>query len=142
MNRLIFAVPNDAIPVNGSSAFELLKILSDGKKHPRDSLCQSLGGGFRGYLQQLTGSKYQYWLIHCSKGTFNERRQAFYWLDSRHFLSDWEIDKDARVIARKKYKDRSYGNSEKAVSRLENARAEKEEADLEFQMRISSRSSP
>ena len=135
----MFTSPDGAIPEFDSPAYELLKTFSDGAKHSRDHLCSLLGGGFRAYLQQLSGGYYQHWLIHSEQSEFNGRKQNFYWLDERHFSCDWELDKDARTIARKQYKDRSYYGSKNAVQRLKEAEKEKADADKEYQLRIESK---
>jgi hypothetical protein len=117
MDKLLFTAPDGALPEINSPAYELLTTLSDGKKHPRDHLCNELGGGFRAYLQQLTGEYYQHWLIHTEQREYNGKKQTFYWLDERHFSCDWELDKDARTIARKQYKDRSYYGTKRIESK-------------------------
>lgn len=139
MDNLLFTAPDGALPELNSPAFELLNILADGDKHARDHLCNELGGGFRAYLQQLTGGYYEHWLIHSEQGEFENKKQAFYWLDASHLSCDWELDKDARTIARKQYKDRSYYGSKNAVKRLQQAEREKAEADREYQQRIKSK---
>ena len=139
MENLLFTATDGALPEITSPAYELLSILDDGNKHARDRLCTELGGGFRAYLQQLTGEYYQHWLIHTEQGEYNGKKQTFYWLDDRHFSCDWEQDKDARTIARKQYKDRSYYGTKSAVKRLEQAKQEKAEADKEYQQRIASK---
>ena len=140
ISELRFTAPEGTLPEVNSIAYELLLILSDGHKHARDHLCDELGGGFRSYLQELAGIKYEYWLIHSESDEYNGRRQTVYWLDIRHFSDDCEQDKDARVIARKRYKDRSYYGSKSAVKRLEQAKQEKEEADKAYYLRIGSKS--
>jgi hypothetical protein len=102
-------------------------------------LCNELGGGFRYYLQQLTGEYHQYWLINSEPIESKGKNQSRYWLDERHFSGDWEKDKDARTIAKKQYKDRSYYGSKNAVKRLKQAKKEKAEADKEYQQRIESK---
>jgi hypothetical protein len=139
MDNLLFTAPDGALPEQNSPAYELLIILADGNKHARDNLCNELGGGFRSYLQQLTGGYYQHWLIHSEQGECEDRKQAFYWLDESHLSCDWELDKDARTIARKQYKDRSYYGSKNAAKRLQIAEQEKAEADKEYQQRIESK---
>jgi hypothetical protein len=139
MNNLLFTAPDGALPEATSPAYKLLYILAENGKTPRDVLCEKLGGGLRSYLQQLTGEYYQHWLIHKEKGVFNGRKQSLYWIDKRHFSCDWEQDKDARTIARKRYKDRSYYGSKNAVKRLELAAKEKGEADKEYLQRIESK---
>ena len=139
MNNLIFTAPDGALPETNSPAYDLLLILSDGNKHPRDYLCNELGGGFRANLQQLMSGYYQHWLIHSEQGEYEGKKQAYYWLDERHFSYDWEQDKDARTIARKQYKDRSYYGSKNAVKRLKQAEQEKAEADKEYEQRIESK---
>ena len=67
MENLLFTAADGALPEITSPAYELLSILDDGNKHARDRLCTELGGGFRAYLQQLTGEYYQHWLIHRNK---------------------------------------------------------------------------
>lgn len=136
MDKLLFTAPDGALPETDSTAYKLLLALSKGDKHARDYLCNKLGGGFRAYLQQLTGGYYQHWLIHTEQGKYNGKRQAFYWLDEKHFSGDWELDKDARTIARKRYNDRSYYGSKGAVERLEKATKDKCDADREYQKRI------
>ena len=135
----MFTSPDGALPEVNSPAYEFLMILSDASKHSRDYLCSELGGGFRSYLQQLTGGYHQHWLIHSEQGEYNGKKQAFYWLDERHFSCDWEQDKDARTVARKQYKDRSYFGSKNAVMRLQKAEQEKAEADKAYQQRIESK---
>tara|TARA_R110002094_G_scaffold54980_1_gene66080 strand:- start:93 stop:527 length:435 start_codon:yes stop_codon:yes gene_type:complete len=139
MDNLLFTAPDGSLPEQNSPAYELLIILADGNKYARDHLCNELGGGFRAYLQQLTGGYYQHWLIHSEQGEYDGKKQAFYWLDERHFSCDWEQDKDARTIARKQYKDRSYYGSKNAVQRLKEAEREKADADKEYQQRIESK---
>jgi hypothetical protein len=139
MNNLIFTAPDGALPETNSPAYDLLLILSDGNKHARDYLCNELGGGFRANLQQLMSGYYQHWLIHSEQGEYEGKKQAYYWLDERHFSYDWEQDKDARTIARKQYKDRSYYGSKNAVKRLKQAEQEKAEADKEYEQRIESK---
>jgi hypothetical protein len=139
MNNLIFTAPDGALPETNSPAYDLLLILSDGNKHARDYLCNELGGGFRANLQQLMSEYYQHWLIHSEQGEYEGKKQAYYWLDDRHFSYDWEQDKDARTIARKQYKDRSYYGSKNAVKRLKQAEQEKAEADKEYEQRIESK---
>jgi hypothetical protein len=139
MNNLIFTAPDGALPETNSPAYDLLLILSDGNKHARDYLCNELGGGFRANLQQLMSGYYQHWLIHSEQGEYEGKKQAYYWLDERHFSYDWEQDKDARTIARKQYKDRSYYGSRNAVKRLKQAEKEKAEADKEYEKRIESK---
>jgi hypothetical protein len=139
MNNLIFTAPDGALPETNSPAYDLLLILSDGNKHARDYLCNELGGGFRANLQQLMSGYYQHWLIHSEQGEYEGKKQAYYWLDERHFSYDWEQDKDARTIARKQYKDRSYYGSRNAVKRLKQAEKEKAEADKEYEQRIESK---
>jgi hypothetical protein len=136
MDKLMFTSPEGAIPEINSPAYEILMILSGGSKHSRDHLCSLLGGGFRAYLQQLTGGYYQHWLIYSEQGEYDGKKQAFYCLDERHFSCDWELDKDARTIARKQYKDRSYYGSKNAVQRLKEAEREKADADKEYRLRI------
>jgi hypothetical protein len=136
MDNILFTAPDGALPESNSPAYTLLQIFSDGNKYARDHLCSELGGGFRAYLQQLTGGYYQHWLIHSEKREFKGRKQSFYWLDERHFSCDWEADKDARTIARKQYKDRSYYGSKSAVKRFEQAAKEKADADKEYKQRI------
>lgn len=138
MNNLLFTAPEAALPNTGSPVYELLLILSDGNKHARDHLCNLLGGGFRGYLQKLTGECYQYWFIHSEQSEYNGKRQALYWLDESHFSCDLQQDKDARTIAKKQYKDRSYYGSKSAVKRLQQAEQDKVDADTEYQQRIGS----
>jgi len=139
MNNLIFTAPDGALPETNSPAYELLLILSDGTKHARDHLCNELGGGFRANLQQLMSGYYQHWLIQSEQSEYKGKKQAYYWLDERHFSYDWEQDKDARTIARKQYKDRSYYGSRNAVKRLKQAEQEKAEADKEYEQRIESK---
>lgn len=139
MDKILFTAPDGALPEENSPAFELLSLLSDSNKHARDSLCCELGGGFRAYLQQLMGEYYQHWLINTEQNEHKGKKQTFYWLDQRHFSCDWEQDKDARTIARKRYKDRSYYGTRNAVKRLGRAEQEKAEADKEFQQRIESK---
>ena len=139
MNNLIFTAPDGALPETNSPAYDLLLILSDGNKHARDYLCNELGGGFRANLQQLMSGYYQHWLIHSEQSEYEGKKQAYYWLDERHFSYDWEQDKDARTIARKQYKDRSYYGSKNAVKRLKQAEQEKAEADKEYEQRIESK---
>lgn len=136
MDKLMFTSPDGALPEVNSPAYRLLLTLSDGKKHARDNLCSELGGAFRAYLQQLTGEYYQHWLIHSEQNEYSGKKQAYYWLDERHFYCDWELDQDARTIARKQYKDRSYYGTRNAVKRLEQAKQEKAEADMEYHQRI------
>ena len=133
MEDLFFTAPKGAIPDIYCPAYHLLCLLVEPEGTPRDKICSELGGGFRSYLQQLTGEYYQHWLIHSEIREFEGRNQAFYLLDTRHSSCDWEADKEARTIARKQYKDRSYKTSENAVKRLERARIEKAEADREYQ---------
>jgi hypothetical protein len=121
MNKLMFTAPYGAIPKVNSPVYEFLMILSGGAKHSRDHLCNKLGGGFRSYLQQLSGGYYQHWLIHTEQCEYKNKKQAFYWLDERHFSCDRELDKDARTIAKKQYKDRSYYGSKNVVKRLKEA---------------------
>ena len=135
----MFTSSDGGLPEVNSPAYEFLMILSDGSKHFRDYLCNELGGGFRSYLQQLTGGYYQHWLIYTEQGEYNNKKQAFYWLDERHFSCDWELYKDARTIARKQYKDRSYYGSKNAVQRLKEAEREKADADKEYRLRIESK---
>jgi hypothetical protein len=132
MERLIFSAPEGAIPDISSVAYHLLTILVDGKEHPRDELCQELGGGFRAYLQQLGGEYYQHWLINSETKEYKGRKQAHYQLDERHFICCWEQDKDARTIARKRYKDRSLKQAKDGLKRYEQASAEKREADQDY----------
>lgn len=139
MDNLLITAPDGSLPELNSPAYTLLQILYENGKSPRDVLCHKLGGGFRSYLQQLTGSYYQHWLIHSEKSDFKGKKQSFYWLDERHFSCDWELDKDARTIARKQYKDRSYYGSKNAVKRLQQAEREKAEADSEYKQRIESK---
>jgi hypothetical protein len=139
MDNLLFTAPDCAIPEVNSTAYLLLKSLYENGKSPRDDLCNELGGGFRAYIQQLMGEYYQHWLIHSEQGEFNGKKQAFYWLDETHFSCDWELDKDARTIARKQYKDRSYYGSKNAVQRLKEAEREKADADIEYLLRIESK---
>jgi len=139
MDNLLFTAPVGALPQTSSPVYELLLILSDGSKQARDKLCNELGGGFRSYLQQLTGECYQHWLIHTEQGEFKKKKQTYYWLDERHFSCDWEEDKDARTIARKQYKDRAYYGTKNAVKRFEQAKQEKAEADKEYEQRIESK---
>lgn len=136
MNNILATAPHGALPDTNSLAYSLLCILSDRQKHSRDELCDLLGGGFRAYLQQLMGGYYQNWLIHKESGEANGRKQAFYWLDERHYSGDWEADKDARAIARKQYNDRSYYGCKNAVQKLQQAEQEKAKADKEYQERI------
>lgn len=138
MDNLLCIAPDGAIPEITSPVYKLLLILSDGQKHPRDHLCNELGGGLRVYLQRLV-KDYQYWLIHSEQGQFNSKKQAFYQLDERHFFRNRGVDLDARTIAKKQYKDRSYYGSKNAVKRLEQARQEKIEADKEYTQRIESK---
>lgn len=138
MDKLLFTAPDGALPEVNSPAYQLLSLLYGSNKKnklARDFLCDELGGGFRAYLQQLMGEYYQHWLIHTEQGEYNGKKQAFYWLDERHFSWDWEQDKDARTIARKQYKDRSYYGSKNTVKRLEQAKQEKAGADREYQQR-------
>lgn len=135
----MFTSSDGGLPEVNSPAYEFFIILSDGSKHFRYYLCNELGGGFRSYLQQLTGGYYQHWLIYTEQGEYNNKKQAFYWLDERHFSCDWELYKDARTIARKQYKDRSYYGSKNAVQRLKEAEREKADADKEYRLRIESK---
>ncbi len=142
MKNILFTAPDGALPEVSSPAYELLSLLygsDEINKLPRDFLCSELGGGFRAYLQQLMGEHYQHWLIHTKQETYNNKKQTFYWLDERHFSCNWEQDKDARTIARKQYKDRSYYGTKRAVERLERAKSEKADADKEYQQRIKSK---
>ncbi|MCL1067238.1 hypothetical protein L2735_10505 [Shewanella olleyana] len=139
MNKILHTAPNGALPEATSPAYKLLQILAENGKTPRDELCEKLGGGLRSYLQQLTGECYQHWLIRNEKGVFNGRKQSLYWIDRRHFSCDWEQDKDARTIARKRYKDRSYYGCKNAFERLQKAEKEKDEADKEYRKRIESK---
>lgn len=139
MDNLLFTAPDGALPETSSPAYLLLQIFADTNKHTRDHLCNELGGAFRAYLQQLTGGYYQHWLIHSEQTDYEGKKQSRYWLDERHFSCDWEQDKDARTIARKQYKDRSYYGSKNAVKRLEQAKQEKAEADKEYNQRIESK---
>jgi hypothetical protein len=139
MDSILFTAPDSALPEINSPTYKLLVALSDCKKHARDSLCSELGGGFRSYLQQLMGEHYQHWLIHTEQNEYNDKKQALYWLDERHFSCDCELDKDARTIARKQYKDRSYYGAKNSVKRLEQAKQEKAEADKEYKQRIESK---
>ncbi len=138
MEKIIFTAPEGAIPKINSPAYLLLKQLAGGKQS-RDEFCQLLGGGFRRYLQELMNSDYQHWLIHKEMAEFKGRKQAFYWLDERHYSCDWEADKDARTIARKQYKDRSYYGCKNAVQKLQQKKEEKEEADKAYKERIESK---
>lgn len=136
MDKLMFTAPDGALPKMNRPVYEFLMILSGGAKHSRDHLCNELGGGFRSYLQQLSGEYYQHWLIHTEQGEYKNKKQAFYWLDERHFSHDWELDKDVRTIARKQYKDRSHYGSKNAIKRLKEAEREKEDDDEEYRLRI------
>lgn len=139
MNIILSTAPDGAIPEQHSPAYRLLCLLAESVIKPRDELCNELGGGFRAYLQQLTGGYYQHWLIHSEQREYNGQLQSHYWLDERHYSGDWEADKDARTIARKRYNDRSYYGSKGAAKRLEQAKKEKAEADREYNQRIESK---
>lgn len=132
MERLIFSAPEGAIPDTTSEAYRLLAILADGEEHPRDELGIQLGAGFRSYLQQLMGEYYQFWLIHAETKKYKGKKQAYYQLDERHFSCDWEQDKVARTIARKRYKERSLKQAESGLRRYQKAIEEKAEADSDF----------
>lgn len=136
MERLIFIAPEGSIPDVSSEAYLLLATFADGHEHPRDAIGHNLGGGFRAYLQQLMGEYYQYWLIHSETKEYNGRKQAHYQLDERHFSCDWEADKDARTVARKRYKERSFKQAASGLKRYQQATAEKYEADQEYQERF------
>jgi len=139
MDNILLTAPESSLPETNSSTYKLLVVLSDRKQHTRDFLCRELGGGFRAYLQQLMGELYQHWFIHTELKVHHGNKQAIYWLDERHFSRDRELDQDARTIARKQYKDRSYYGAKRAVKRLEQAKQEKAEADKEYKERIESR---
>lgn len=141
MDKLLFTAPDGAVPEQGSSAYYLLASLETAGKY-RDELCGELGGGFRADLQKLTGDCYLNWLIHSEIREFKGRRQAFYWLDERHLTCDWGSDKDARAIARKRYKDRSYYGRKSAAKGIRKAWKEKVEADREYQQRTESNKPP
>lgn len=108
MKDIFFTAPSNCIPKPNSKAFVLLKILAGRKEWARDELCDLIGGDFRAYLQQLTGKKYGHWLIQMTMKEFKDKRQAFYALDERHFSGNWELDMEARAIARKRYSERAY----------------------------------
>ncbi|MCG7650992.1 hypothetical protein [Alteromonas sp. MmMcT2-5] len=141
MENVIFTSSQRDLPPLDSSAYRLLQILADGRKYPRDYLCSQIGGGFRAYLQQLKGDKFNFWLIHTEIGVHAGRKQNFYWLDERHFSQDWELDKNARIISKKEYKDRSFSVAKLALRRVEKAREEKAKADEEYFKTILSRKS-
>lgn len=132
MERLIFTAPERSIPDISSEAYRLLIILADGAEHPRDELCRELSGGFRASLQQLMGEYYDHWLIESEIKEFVGLKQAHYQLNERHLSCDCEQDKDARTIARKRYKDRSHQQAKGGLKRYKKAAAEKEKADREF----------
>jgi len=139
MEKIIFTAPEGAMPEVNSNAYLLLKVFSDKQSHPRDELCKLLGGGIRSDLQKLMNNDYRYWLIHTEMDYFKGRKQAFYRLDERHYSCDWEADKDARTIARKQYKDRSYNGCKNAVENFQQKKEEKEDADKAYKERIESK---
>jgi len=139
MDNLLLAAPDNALPDINSRAYELLSTISDGEKHIRVQLCNEFGGGFRSYLQQLMGEYNKHWLIHSEPTESNGKEQSKYWLYERHFSLDWEKDKGAQTIAKKKYKVRLYYSSRNAVKRLKQVKQEKAEADKKYQHRIESK---
>lgn len=121
------------MPEFGSSAYYLLSSLLQTSGKYRDELCTELGGGFRSPLQLLTGSKLGYWLIHSEQREHEGRKQSFYWVDERHLSCDWAADNEARIIARKRYRDRSYCAMKNSVKGIKRAWKEKLDADRKYQ---------
>lgn len=132
MEKLILAAPENALPEQGTPAYDLLALLVTEGQH-RDDLCNKLGGGARAYIHQLTGNKYLNWLIHSERRIYKGRNQSFYWLDDRHLSCDWEADRIARAEARKRDKNRTYYGRRRAASGLGKAWSEKIDADREYQ---------
>ncbi|MDA8621368.1 hypothetical protein N9L48_01870 [Psychrosphaera sp.] len=136
MDKLLITAPQNTIPPSDSKPYKLLKLFSMGKHLARDELNKIIGGEVRIYLQDLWGDKYGYWLIHKEMKEFKGKKQAHYSLDERHFSGDWELDKDARAIARRRYADRSLNDSKSGLKRIELAIIEKEKADELFRQRF------
>ena len=136
MKNLLLSSPVDSIPPHGKQAYKLLSLFSTGRSFYRDELYDLIGGDVRAALGELSGKKYNYWLIDSHKGTYRDKLQKCYWLNERHLMGCWSSDKDARAIARKKNRDRSYHLCTKAVGRIGIVEKEMLEANLEYESRI------
>lgn len=136
MELITLTAPAAAMPEATEPAYRLLSLLADMEAHPRDELCQQLGGGVRAYLQQLQGERFAHWLVHAERGFYGGMNQSFYRLDERHCSGDANDDADARIIARRKYAWRSYRQAENGMVRLEEAAANRLDAEREYRQRF------
>lgn len=132
MKDIFFTAPSHCIPKSNSKAYLLLKLLSGRKEWARDELCGLVGGDFRAYLQQLTGVMFGHWNIETVLKEYQGKRQAFYSLDERHFSGDWQQDKQARTIARKRYAERAERISRAGSRNLESKVKELKAALAEY----------
>lgn len=128
MNVILMNAPRHFTPAAGTLAHKLLSLLSDGKPHTKAEIIGVLGDDPRSPLQSLTGSTYGFWLIHNIGD-----KKAIYQLDERHLSGCSQEDETARVIARKRLKDRSKAQCEREVKRLPKALKELQEALEEYQ---------
>ena len=131
MDEILETAPLSFVPPQNTQAYTLLAVLSDGKPHHKGELIALLGDDPRSPRQALASERYGCWLIH-NVGD----KKAVYQLDERHLSGDAEYDRDARVIALKRLKDKSMGISAREVRRFHRAEREQAEAHAYYQQRF------
>lgn len=130
MSNLFLAAPIEAIPKPNSMAYLVLKKLSDGQLHTRDSLTKEFGESVRSGIQSLRGDSCKNWLIHSIE-VVGERKTLIQ-LDSRHLSDSPALDAAARRQHKQELKKRSYKQASPEARRIDKALLELNEAQKEY----------
>lgn len=128
--QLFKSAPIEAIPKPSSMAYSVLKKLSDGQLHTRDSLIKECGESVRSGIQSLRGDSCQNWLIHSIE-VVGERKTLLQ-LDPRHLSGDSKLDGAARRQRKQELKKRSYKQASHEARRIDKALLELNEAQKEY----------
>jgi hypothetical protein len=123
-------IPLEYIPEIGTSSYELLVMLCEGK--PIERWQPTLGESFRSALQILRGDRLGYWRIQSVK--VDDKTQTLLLLDARHLSGDLEQDRAARRERKSEFKRVSYNDAELGHKRLQKAYREMSEALKEYFM--------
>lgn len=128
--QLFKTAPIEAIPKPSSMAYLVLKKLSDGQLHTRDSLTKEFGESVRSGIQSLRGDSCQNWLIHSKK--VDGERKTLIQLSSLHLSGSPALDAAARRQRKQELKKRSYKQASHEVRRIDKALFELTEAQKEY----------
>jgi hypothetical protein len=131
MDKILATAPLYFIPQENTNAYRFLFLISDGKPHAKSEILFSLGDDPRSARQALTCEAGGNWLIHnIGDG------KAVYQLDERHLSGDRDLDMEARVVAQRQLKDRSYIQCQNEINRLAKAKNEQLEAATNYAIRF------